>query len=94
MQKRHYWMVKEESCDIDLCFFDPGFPVSLVITSGLATLTRVWMGDIEAEAAVRTQQVVLEGDSAVRMSFYDWIGYSPFVQLEADGMEPALQKSA
>ena len=52
------------------------------------------MGDIEAEAAVRTKQVVLEGDSAVRMSFYDWIGYSPFVQLEADGMMPALQKTA
>jgi DNA-binding HxlR family transcriptional regulator len=94
MPKRHYWMVKEESGAIDLCLFDPGFPVNLVITSGLATLTRVWMGDIEAEAAVRTKQVVLEGDTAVRMSFYDWIGYSPFVQLEADGMEPALQKSA
>ncbi len=94
MQKRHYWMVKEESGEIDLCLFDPGFPVNLVVTSKLATLTRVWMGDIEAEAAVRTKQVVLEGDSAVRMSFYDWIGYSPFVQLVADGMEPALQKSA
>lgn len=89
--KRHYWMVKEDSePDIDLCLFDPGFPVNLVITSPLATLTRVWMGDIEAETAVRTQQISLDGDPAARMSFYDWIGLSPFVQLDAAGMISTL----
>ncbi len=94
VQKRRYWMVKEESGDIDLCLFDPGFPVNLVITSGLANLTRVWMGNIEVETAVRTQQIVLEGDQQVRMSFYDWIGLNPFVHLEAVGAEPALKQTA
>ncbi len=92
MPKRHYWMVKEESGDIDLCLFDPGFPVNLVVTSGLRTLTRVWMGDIEAESAVRNQQVTLDGDPMVRMTFYDWIGLSPFVHLQAAGAEPALKR--
>lgn len=94
VQKRHYWMLKEESGDIDLCLFDPGFPVNLVITSGLATLTRVWMGDIEAESAVLNHQVVLEGDPAVRMSFYDWIGLNPFVHLEAVGAEASIDQTA
>lgn len=95
LPKRHYWMVKENGeSEIDLCLFDPGFPVSLVITSPLATLTRVWMGDIEPETAVRNQQISLEGDPAVRMSFYDWIGLNPFVHLEAAGMTPALAQSA
>jgi DNA-binding HxlR family transcriptional regulator len=93
--KRHYWMVKNEiEKDIDLCLFDPGFPVDLVVTSKLATLTRVWMGDIEPESAVRNHQVTLEGNPAVRMSFYDWIGLSPFVHLEAAGMEASLQQPA
>ena len=94
VQKRHYWMVKEESGEIDLCLFDPGFPVCLVITGKLATLTRVWMGDIEAETAVRTKQIELEGDPLVRMSFYDWIGLSPFVHLQAAGTVPSLQQTA
>ncbi len=94
MHKRHYWMIKEETGEIDLCLFDPGFPVNLVITSGLSNLTRVWMGNIDVEAAVRTQQIVLEGDAQVRLSFYDWIGLSPFVHLESAGMEPLLQPTA
>jgi hypothetical protein len=28
------------------------------------------------------------------MSFYDWIGLSPFVHLEAAGMEASLQQPA
>ncbi|MEZ4507652.1 MAG: helix-turn-helix domain-containing protein [Thermomicrobiales bacterium] len=95
VQKRRYWMVKEDGeHNVDLCLFDPGFPVDLVITSGLATLTRVWMGDIEAESAVRNQQLTLDGDPMVRMSFYDWIGLNPFVRLEAEGTVPALQRTA
>jgi DNA-binding HxlR family transcriptional regulator len=94
VQKRHYWMVKEDNGEIDLCLFDPGFHVNLVVTSRLATLTRVWMGNIEAETAVRNQQLVLEGDPLVRMSFYDWIGLNPFVHLEAAGMAPALKQTA
>lgn len=91
VQKRHYWMIKEASGDIDLCLFDPGFPVDLTVTSSLLTLTRVWMGDIEIESAVRQHQLVLEGDALMRMSFYDWIGLSPFVHLEAAGVMPTLQ---
>lgn len=95
VQKRRYWMVKEDGeHNVDLCLFEPGFPVDLVITSNLATLTRVWMGDIEAESAVRNQQLLLEGDPVVRMSFYDWIGLNPFVHLEAVGTVPALQRTA
>lgn len=93
--KRHYWMIKEDDePEIDLCLFDPGFPVNLVVTSPLATLTRIWMGDIQAETAVRNQQISLDGDPAVRMSFYDWIGLSPFVHLDAAGMTAALAQSA
>lgn len=94
IQKRHYWMVKEENCTIDLCLFDPGFPVDLVVTSQLETLTRVWMGDIEAESAVRNNQIQIEGNPIVRMSFYDWIGLSPFVHYRSTGIEPVLQRTA
>jgi hypothetical protein len=95
IQKRHYWMVKNEGeTEIDLCLFDPGFPVDLVITGKIGTLIRVWMGDIEAETAVRTNQITLEGDPAVRKTFYDWIGLSPFVHMAAAGVEATLREPA
>lgn len=93
--KRHYWMMKEAGeTDIDLCLFDPGFPVDLVVTGRLATLTRVWMGDIEPEAAVRNREITLEGDPAHCKGFYDWIGLSPFVHMEAAGMTAVIAQAA
>jgi DNA-binding HxlR family transcriptional regulator len=83
-RKQHYWLVKEDGeADLDLCLFDPGFPVGLVVTGRLEMLTRVWMGEIEPEAAVRNQQIQLEGTPELRMSFYDWIGLSPFAHMAA-----------
>ncbi|MCO5223363.1 MAG: helix-turn-helix transcriptional regulator [Thermomicrobiales bacterium] len=84
LQKQHYWMVKEDGSDtLDLCLFDPGFPVCLIVTGRLEILTRVWMGNIEAEHAVRSGQLTLDGVPEIRMSFYDWIGLNPFVHLAA-----------
>jgi DNA-binding HxlR family transcriptional regulator len=77
--ERHFWLVKDESeADLDLCLYDPGFDVDLVITSDIESLTRMWLGDIEVERAVQTGAVRLDGPPALRMSFYDWIGLSPF----------------
>jgi DNA-binding HxlR family transcriptional regulator len=83
-RKQHYWLKKDEGDNtIDLCLFDPGFPVGLVVTGRLEMLTRVWMGDIEPEAAVRNGLIELDGSPELRMSFYDWIGLSPFVHMAA-----------
>lgn len=84
VHKQHYWLVKEDGeTTVDLCLFDPGFPVCLTVTGKLDLLTRVWMGDIEPEAAVRNGLIQLEGSPDMRMSFYDWIGLNPFVHMTA-----------
>lgn len=83
-KKQHYWLLKEENdTHVDLCLFDPGFPVGLVVTGKLETITRVWMGDIEPEVAVRNHMIELDGTPQLRMSFYDWIGLNPFVHMAA-----------
>jgi DNA-binding HxlR family transcriptional regulator len=94
--KRHFWLLKHAGdTEIDLCMFDPGFDVDLVVTGQLEVLTRVWMGDIPLETAVRNRLIELDGSPELRMSFYDWIGLSPFVskvaELDADS---ALRKTA
>ncbi len=94
-RKQHYWLMKEEGeINIDLCFFDPGFVVGLVVTGRLETITRVWMGDIEPEAAVRNHLIQLEGTPELCMSFYDWIGLSPFVHMAAAEDGAPLRQTA
>lgn len=95
VRKQHYWLMKDEhDAHVELCLFDPGFPVGLVVTGRLEHLTRVWMGDIAPEAAVRNGLIRLEGSPELRMSFYDWIGLSPFVQMAAAETKLELRATA
>ncbi len=82
---QHFWLVKESGAsELDLCLHDPGFEVDLVVTSDVETMSRVWLADIDLESAVRSRRIELEGPSSLRMSFYDWIGLSPFAHMRED----------
>ncbi|MEZ4498792.1 MAG: hypothetical protein R2839_01740 [Thermomicrobiales bacterium] len=63
---------------LDLCLEDPGFDVDLTITSDIETMSRVWMGDMPLDRALRSGRIEFDGASALRLSVYDWIGLSPF----------------
>ncbi|MBX3071293.1 MAG: helix-turn-helix transcriptional regulator [Thermomicrobiales bacterium] len=76
---RNYWLVKDtDEAVLDLCLEDPGFDVDLTITSDIETLTRVWMGDMPLDSALRNRTIQCEGSAVLRMSVYDWIGLNPF----------------
>lgn len=77
--QRHWWLVKEPYDDsLDLCLQDPGYDVNLTVTAGLEFMSRVWLGDLDLQTALRTGRINLQGDAALRLSFPDWIGLSLF----------------
>ena len=76
-----YWLVGNRD-EIDLCIKDPGFEVDLYVFSDLRTLTRVWMGDLAVEEALRTGRVELQGDLPLRQSFRGWFALSPLAGVE------------
>lgn len=79
--RQHYWLVKSDNeYEVDVCLHDPGHPVDVVVCADIESLTRVWLGDYAPESAVRDGRIVLDGKTSLRMSFYDWIGLSPFAQ--------------
>ena len=41
---RNWWLVVEQAGDVDLCGFDPGFEIDLLVTGPLRSMTAVWMG--------------------------------------------------
>jgi hypothetical protein len=73
---------------LDLCLQDPGFEVDLTVSADLLTMTRIWPGDLAIADALRTHTLRLVGSTALRLSFHDWIGLSPFVHMQERALPP------
>lgn len=79
--RRNYWLVVE-SGEVDLCSFDPGYEVDLLVTSSLKTMTSIWMGLVRLGTEVDAGRVRLDGDPAIRRSMQKWLKLSVFAPVE------------
>jgi hypothetical protein len=77
--------------EIDLCLKDPGFPVDVVVTADLRTLTRVWMGDVPLAEALRAGSIRLDGPPSFVRAFPTWLRLSSFAGVERAGTTAALR---
>lgn len=82
--RRLYWIVCEGD-EVDLCVRNPGFEVDLHVSSALRTLTRIWLGHVALEQAVRDEQLRLEGSRLDVAAFRSWFALSLFAPA---GREP------
>ena len=78
---RNWWLVLTRD-DADVCDDDPGFPVTVAVTSSLRTMTAVWRGDTTWAAALRTEQLRLHGSTQDRRSLPGWFRLSMFAAVE------------
>jgi DNA-binding HxlR family transcriptional regulator len=81
--KRHWWFVND-GAEADLCPTNPGYEVDLLVTTDLASFTRVWMGDMSVRKAMAEGKLELDGSRAFRQCFEQWLGRSGF-----SGVRPA-----
>jgi DNA-binding HxlR family transcriptional regulator len=79
--KRTWWLVSD-GAEVDLCPTDPGYEVGLYVATDLRTMTRVFMGDLSAKAAIGAGQIELEGSRELRQRFERWLGLSGFADIE------------
>lgn len=79
--QRNWWLVVEEGT-VDLCGFDPGFEVDLLVTSSLRTMTAIWMGISPLRQEVNAGRVQLDGDPAVGRAMQKWLKLSTFAPVE------------
>jgi DNA-binding HxlR family transcriptional regulator len=79
--QQNWWLVVE-SGKVDLCGFDPGFEIDLLVTSSLRTMTAIWMGMAQLSQEVDAGRVRLDGDPAVRRSMHLWFKLSLFAPTE------------
>ena len=69
--RRYWWIVVQggDAEDVDVCYTDPGHPVTLTVTAPLRTMVDVLMGDAKLAGARRQGSVVVEGDRELARRF-------------------------
>lgn len=75
--KKNFWLVVDNEI-VDLCYFDPGFEIDLLVRSPLRTMTAVWMGLAKLRSEIDAGTIELDGDPAIAGAMQNWLGLSPF----------------
>ena len=75
-RKRVFWLVVEPG-DASVCYTDPGFEVDAVLRSDVATLFRMWEGEIELLDAVKAGTIDLRGPRWIVAGLPRWLQLSP-----------------
>jgi DNA-binding HxlR family transcriptional regulator len=72
---RNWWFVVAGE-DVDVCEFDPGYPVIATVRTQLVTLTRIWRGDMRWDQATKAELVQIDAPSAIAHRVPRWLGVS------------------
>lgn len=72
---RQWWLLSAQD-NVDICYEDPGKEVDLYITSGLKTLTDVYMGDLDPGTATRSGDIKIIGNTQLERRFNKWFPIS------------------
>lgn len=78
-RRRTFWLVVEPG-DASVCYTDPGLEVDAVLASDLATLYRMWEGEVELLDAIRAGTIELTGPRWVVRGLPDWLKLSPVAE--------------
>ena len=77
--QKSWWLVVEGGA-VDLCNFDPGHELDLLVKSSLRTMTAIWMGLTTLKKEADSGQLKVEGDQVLARSMPHWLGLSAFAQ--------------
>ena len=81
---RDWWVVASDG-QVDLCDVDPGWEVTARIEASLETLTRVWVGEIAWEQAVRVGALRTIAAESIRRQVPRWLKLSAFAKVPRPG---------
>jgi DNA-binding HxlR family transcriptional regulator len=78
--QRSWWLVAEAGA-VDLCNFDPGHELDLLVTSSLRSMTAIWMGLSTVKRELEGGRLEIDGDAALARSMPQWLGLSAFAHV-------------
>lgn len=74
-RKSCFWLLFRDG-EVEICLRDPGYDTDLTVTAGIRTMTRIWLGHLPLETALRGRDIVLEGDRPHVAAFSRWFSLS------------------
>jgi DNA-binding HxlR family transcriptional regulator len=80
-KRSRYWL-RIARPEVELCMTNPGLEVALTVETTLRTMIEVWMGDRDAQDAVRAGVIELTGAPRLSRAFPSWLLLSPFAKIE------------
>lgn len=75
--RRSWWLVVDDGT-VDLCGFDPGYELDLLVTGSLRSMTAIWMGMATVKQEVDAGHLRLGGDPRIASAMQQWLGLSGF----------------
>ncbi|HEX6421149.1 MAG TPA: winged helix-turn-helix transcriptional regulator, partial [Acidimicrobiales bacterium] len=75
-RRRVFWLVIDPQ-EASVCYTDPGFEVDAVLRSDLATLYRMWEGEVDLLDAVKAGTIALSGPRWIVAGLPRWLQLSP-----------------
>lgn len=75
--QQSWWLVVEAGA-VDLCNFDPGHELDLLVRSSLRSMTAIWMGLTTIKKESESGDLAIEGDPSLACSMQQWLGLSAF----------------
>jgi DNA-binding HxlR family transcriptional regulator len=79
--QRSWWLVVQNGA-VDLCNFDPGHELDLLVRSSLRSMTAIWMGLTTVRQELDGGRLEIDGDAALARSMQQWLGLSAFAKVE------------
>ncbi len=89
--ERAWWLVVEDGT-ADLCRDDPGREPTLVVHTGVRTLTDLWSGERTPQQALAARRVRVQGAPRHSQRLWDWLGTSPFAPTRAAARQAAAAR--
>ena len=77
---KKWWMIAK-SDSVDLCNEDPGYDVSIYITSTLHSLAEVWTGDKKLDLYI-DNKISITGVRYLQKNVQDWFPFSRYVDVQ------------
>jgi DNA-binding HxlR family transcriptional regulator len=80
--KTRYWL-HFRGGEIDICLTHPGFDVDLEVEASLSTMTRIWLGRLSFDEALRARALRVSGDRHMARALPRWLKLNPFASVAA-----------
>ncbi|MBX7132561.1 MAG: winged helix-turn-helix transcriptional regulator [Fimbriimonadaceae bacterium] len=79
---RNSWWLVMDRREVDLCLVDPGCDSDLTVTTSVAVMAGIWMGDRSMGADLQSGELKIEGDAKLRKLFPTWLLLSTAADIE------------